>query len=315
MEQRRKTMYRYNEKLANKITDSYTISDALFNENMISHLEDNHQKAVLDFINKIKSKNPYWNFNILYQNLPTLKIEENYIKTTFIGASACYDWKRNIIYYKHLKDIFHELIHVSTFRTKGNIYLCGFNQAKKGIFGYDIGRGLNEGYANLLEEKYNKCFSWYVMEHSIVRNLDMTFNQMETFYNEANLNAMINLMGQNEARKDILDFIQKLDYINKYQKDTFKKVQREIIALYYECQLYTYRNFIYKLLNDIDSNKVTFDDANLQLRKMIILSPSKIFLGEEEKIHEVKYLIDLKNNIPDMRNIKKEDKQRLKLKV
>lgn len=193
------------------------------------------------------------------------------------------------------------------------VYICGFQQADlKRFGGYSIGRGFNEGYTSLLEEKYSRPFRWCVMERSIARNVSkLDGAQIEELYNKIDLNGLIVFLQNFESKKEALEFLQKLDYIHLHISSGNSRRIQEISDLYYECQLFAFRCYIYKLLKDLENGLIDFTMANAKLKIMIILSESKIiFKGTPLPIARLEELI---SNPIDLENITNNDIARFKL--
>lgn len=307
--------YNYNEKVQSKILERPQIPQVSFDYKLLSsRFEDIYLDLIMDFIESIKRSNPNWNFSTLYSNLSTISFAESNILTALNNEEAYYDWERNKIYYCNFAYLFRQLLYASTFTKKGNVYICGFQQADLRRFrGHSIGRGFNEGFTSLLEEKYFKSFTWSLMELSIARNIrKLGEKQIEDLYNKMDLAGLISFMRKFESEKEVFDFLQKLDYINAHQHST-RACSTEIPDLYYECQLFSFRCYIYKLLKELECGKIDFKTANSKLRLMINLSQSKLMLNG--KFIEISRLEDLISNPLDLENISSDDIARFKLKI
>lgn len=306
--------YNYNEKVKSKILTVPQISQVSFDYKLLSsRFEDIYLDLIMDFIESIKRRNPHWDFSTLYKNLSTLSFVESNFWTALNNTDSYYDWQSNKIYYNNLASLFHQLLHVSTFTQKDGIYICGFQQANlKRFGGYTIGRGFNEGYTSLLEEKYSRPFKWCLMEMSIARNVsNLDAKQIECLYNKMDLNGLIAFLQNFESEKEVLEFLQKLDYIHLHINSGNSRRIQEISDLYYECQLFAFRCYIYKLLKDLENGIIDFKMANSKLWIMIILSESKIiFNGKHLPIARLE---DLISNPIDLEHINKDDIARFRL--
>lgn len=303
-------MYKYSDKKGKIILPREQVPAISFDIELLEHLEPVEREWILSFINKIKSKNPNWNFNLLYCNLSTISFHhDNFLPENCTGI---YDIKKNRITYSKPTSIFHELLHASTSIKIGSQYYCGLEQIKKKILAHSIGKGINEGYTNYLESKYDTCYGWYVPEMEIVKNLNKAVPCMEEYYNNMDLLGLITYLERYFSKKDVLNFIEMVDYIYKYghRKDSSK--QEELKDIYYETQLYTYSCLIKKLIDDIDNERISIEDAQKQLNMAIILTLSNLMIGGN--LCEVKHLERLQRHIPDLGNITSEDAKIYKLK-
>lgn len=309
-------MYKCNDRISSKILEVPSTKTINFShKELSSHFDETYVDLILNFISTIKRKNPNWDFNILYNNLSTLSFKESHILTSLNRTDSYYDWETNTIYYQTFSNLFHQLLHVSTLTKKDGVYICGLEQADlRRFFGYTIGIGLNEGATYYIESIYASPFRWHLLEGSIVRNIDkLDKGSIEKLYNKMDLLGFITFLKQYESEKDVLDFLQKLDYVNLHQGTESTRKIKEVLDLYYECQVFAYRCYIYKLLKDIQDGVLDFDKANSKLRLMISLSESKLlFRGN---ILDINRLDSLGSNAPDLEHISKDDIARFKLMI
>lgn len=304
-------MYKYNEKKEKIIIPSPIITEVPFDMKLLEHLESFEREWVLSFISKIKEKNPTWNFSTLHKNLETLTFKKSNLAKE--QCSGLYDMNKNKIKYRTSTSVFHELIHASTSCIIGKRYFCGFEQIKKGVPTVTIGKGLNEGYTNYQESKYDTCHGWYIPEMDIAKNLNKPVPTMEELYNNMDLLGLITYLEKYTSKKETINFIEMLDYIHAYQLRLNTASSKEIIDLYYECQLYTFGCMIIKLLQDIENHKVTSEEAQKRLNIMMHLTLTIIMTGD--KMEEVSQLEKLQTQIPDLSHISKEDIKTYRLKL
>ncbi len=296
-------MYKYNTSKESFILPSIEVSKADFNDSLLEHLEPYEREWILSFIRKIASKNPNWNFDPFYNNLATLSFRKsNHFN---IGGTGSYDLKKNIISYSDETCIFHELLHTATSMIAAKRYFGGFEQITKGIFHKSIGVGLTEGYTNLLEGRYDTVHGWYCMEMDIAKNLNRSVSDMETYYNNMDLFHLVAYLERFTSRRDIIDFLEMLDYINRNQYKESDRLRKEIMDLYYECQVYTFRCMIMKLLDDIANNLITYEQAQEKLVFMINFSLSKAIIGK--KRCDIEPIEKLRGQIPDLIHISEND--------
>lgn len=169
------------------------------------------------------------NLKLLNSNIKTLKVKIKYIAPEILllkFATGKYKIKKNKIeIIKYFKDecTNHEFFHMATsfYDKKLNIGFCGFEQ----IFFYKkeaIGYGLNEGYTDLLSNRY---FNEEVDDTSYCYNVCMFFSkkleeivgqkEMEHFYLNADLLGLYKYLINFDEGTNIVTFIALLDYLYK----------------------------------------------------------------------------------------------------
>lgn len=165
-----------------------------------------------------------FNESFFYNNAISLKIE----KTSFLSKiyPGLYDIKNNIIHLTNNFEFPHELNHMSSTFYDGENYYSGFSQ--KGV-----GDGLNEGYTELLSERYFNKKDSYPVETKIMSNLEKIIgrDKMEYFYYTADLYNLIKELEQYDSKENIRNFINCVDILSN------------LIDNYFGCRMY---NFILK---------------------------------------------------------------------
>ena len=170
------------------------------------------------------------NLNLLNNNIKFLKIKIKYIAPEIFllrFASGKYLIKKNKI---ELIDFFkdgstnHELFHMATsfYNKKLKIAYSGFQQ----ILFYKnetIGYGLNEGYTDLLVNRYFKdkiqyrCYSYEVCTFFAEKLEEIVGRtRMENFYLNADLFGLYHYLLNFDTGENIVQFIIVLDYLLKH---------------------------------------------------------------------------------------------------
>lgn len=102
------------------------------------------------FVKRMKEVKPNFYFGYLEKNIESLKIKNK----LFLKSFGSYSIPDNVILLKpkhYFASIFHELMHMATrYRDADGVLKVGFYHVGNII----IGRGLNEGYTQLLTERY-----------------------------------------------------------------------------------------------------------------------------------------------------------------
>lgn len=160
--------------------------------------------------------------SFLYRNLSNVKISKSNFNISklnpLFSTVATYDTIRNKIATQDEKSIYHELFHLSSsyYAKDKNTIFTGFRQ-RNAV--HSIGKGINEGYTELLCERYfndKDINSAYYFGKIIVKSLEniVEKEKMENLYMQADLYNLINeLKKYNNEEEDIITFIKDLDYI------------------------------------------------------------------------------------------------------
>ena len=167
----------------------------------------------------------YLNYNI--KNLKISPIRFPKIKLKKINAIAYYNCKKNEIKYiksKKEQSLPHELMHMSsTVKEEDGSIFSGFSQkTREGEF-LLIGSRFNEGYTQLLTERYFPYASnvAYPIEKLITFQVEKILGkkEMEQMYFKADLMSLIEELSKYKSESDILNFICSVDFFeNIYTK-------------------------------------------------------------------------------------------------
>lgn len=178
------------------------------------------------FANVILSKFHYVNLTNFYNNLNEIRIDLYDLRTKnkyfHRGIFGYYDVKKNAI--KLDEDyvsaiIFHELFHMASSVYLNGNYYSGFRQYSSDDY-TSIGKGLNEGYTQLLTERYfghNDDFGKvYEYETFIAGKLEEIVGKfkMQELYLSANLYGLIKELNKYISYEEIINFIRCLDFLN-----------------------------------------------------------------------------------------------------
>jgi len=172
--------------------------------------------------------------NIFYNNLKSLKINQsNFIQKILNKINKRSGWyspdDNEINYVDRLeaKDtIFHELLHAaSSIEDKEeSISFSGFEQINCERW-QKIGRALNEGYTELLNQRYfSPVRDVYTMEVTIAKMIERIVGRekMTEMYFQANLKGLINELSK--YNENILEFLGHLDFLSTYMRIKDKSI-------------------------------------------------------------------------------------------
>lgn len=177
--------------------------------------------AFMEFVDIILSEFGDANLTIFYNNINEVKTgsSKGY---SFRYTDGYYDIEYNDIIFKednYLASIYHELFHMASSVSADNMYYSGFSQSS---YVHTFGDGLNEGYTQLLTERYfgeieSVCGS-YKYEMFIASKLEEIIGKpkMYKLYLGANLYGLIEELKQYSSYEEIINFMTCLDYIERY---------------------------------------------------------------------------------------------------
>ena len=166
--------------------------------------------------------------------------------------------------------IYHELFHVASSIIDGNTYFVGFSQYtnKKGI----IGKGLNEGYTELLTNRYfnsnNKSYQ-FEMQCAYLLETIVEKSKMENLYLNADLFNLKNIISEYNTEDNFTAFLTNLDIINDttysslyyyYNKEgTLNRYKEVLIFLVETYSKKLYLSYINGEINELDKDKLLSD--------------------------------------------------------
>lgn len=216
--------YKFNQSIPVRILpEQYLRYDDINFDNLISK---KFGELFSRFANVILSKFHYVNLTNFYNNLNEIRIDLYDLRTKnkyfHRGIFGYYDVKKNAI--KLDEDyvsviIFHELFHMASSVYLNGNYYSGFRQYSSDDY-TSIGKGLNEGYTQLLTERYfghNDDFGKvYEYETFIAGKLEEIVGKfkMQELYLSANLYGLIKELNRYVSYEEIINFIRCLDFLN-----------------------------------------------------------------------------------------------------
>ena len=231
------------------------------------------KEIVQIFKNKVSEEN----FYITMKNLQTIRINtiekdlkyylQNIITDSTMQAGNYNPYNNTITLFHKKKDILsHEFLHMASTRDK---YRCGFNLQTR--FNQEIGRGLNEGYTELLNKRIfnSKSFS-YFHNVKIARLIETFFDNpkdMENAYFNGNLEEILKQFlnyGTKEEFFQIMNSLDNLATTTSFIFNQFETIKTELN--------------LYKIIKrSKDQNKINNFEQILNENKLIKLLKSKKF--------------------------------------
>ena len=189
-------------------------------------IDEKYKSYIKEFVKKTSTN---FNFRNPNEKLKTLDLKQKTILQTllFPTSEAYYNDLNNKIYAgKRIEDsIYHELFHVFT-TYKENIFstVSGFNYIN---IHTDIARRLNEGYTDLLANRYFDSVVSYMIEANIARKTELILGEenMQDLYASNNLYAIIKYLSKFSSDEEAIAFISFVDKLSIYRNNIKKSIQ------------------------------------------------------------------------------------------
>lgn len=278
----------------------------------LSNIKARYREQVTHFIKVLMKERPSWDLVNLYNNINTLKINpKNWVYLySKVFTAGCYDSTTNQLFINNNKPstIFHELLHMASARLDKKKKISGFH------FGYNrlksIGVGLNEGYTDLLTERYftkqktaNAIYYW---QTHYARLLETIIGQekMTSLYFRADLNGLIREMSHYDTEENCWQFLKSLDFLSNYNNDEIAKLfitKNMIINKMRSVNEFLLTSYIRKQLDDLEQGLICFAEFEDNIKLYVAnLGTSSKFMGKEYEFWTLADIEDiLKNTIND----------------
>lgn len=238
-------------------------------------------KEILEFCKIVLQEFKKKDLSLFFNNINDLKLSSKKdMSDKIIGAAL--PGENIIIFDENNKyAIYHELFHIISSFVIKNKYFSGFSQGhytnsllKKGD---NYGDGINEGYTQLLTERYfdniDKIRNHYIFEVKVAENIEKIIGKkkMTSLYLNADLNGLINELNNYNSNQKVLEFIKRLDFIhnnfyNEIISNNKKQLIQESITFICEFLLKIYINY---LNEEYIKNKITQEEYIIKLNNYI----------------------------------------------
>lgn len=267
------------------------------------YLKEKYIKIIYNFYQTLSKRIPLELLNNFEHNISTLRIRET--KWLNSNVNAFYDTRKNmIVLNKNDNDLYnslyHELFHLSSTKIlKGQIY-SGLSQIISSFTNdFSIFEGINEGYTEILKQRYFQGKITYNIE-TIYAFLLETFigkNKMEQLYFNNNFYGLIGELKKYLSTEEIIEFINDADFISqnirKLSNNYIECQERLIKSMKFliKCQLKNLK----KSLIYCNSNNKNFKDVlnhSKELHKFILnktynINNHKYYLIDRRTIYEL----------------------------
>lgn len=240
-----------------------------------------------------------------FNNIKTVTIKRD-LSRFFSGDAGVYiGADQNSIYYLDKDSLYHELFHMASSSREGNINFDGLSQyyfirtGAKTISVSDIGDGINEGYTQLLTNRYfgngrkSYIYDKEVTYASRVEKIVGTDKMTEYYFNN-NLYGLINALAQYSNEERAQKFITDLDYVHKADMKLFsidRKKMKESINSIKEFLADCYMN---KLIGQYERREYNINDVARMYAEFLSAFTTSIRVGPFK--YEYQYGIEEKKH-------------------
>lgn len=188
--------------------------------------------------------------------------------------------------------IYHELFHMASSSSKDGIRYSGFHQTPLKLGTTPLGKGLNEGYTELLSRRYftydSPIIDAYKYQVFISEKIEQIIGKekMQSLYLNSNLKGLIDELKQYVSEEEIMKFISNTDFLIDHMNDKklklfeknmisncLKNINRFVIICYSK-----------KLQQQVKDGEISSNEEILQKLAEYISS-----LASNIKIHNHKY--------------------------
>lgn len=199
----------------------------------ISEIKDENFNEIINYFEKVLRENFTEEdlHNFLYnREWFSVVIKKFYLRNIFPfkKIDGQYDVKKNKIYLlKGLIDEskYHELFHLCSTDTDSNNLSTGFSLD---FDGYLIGNALNEGYTQVLTERYfeETIDNSYLYEKKMAISLEMIVGKkkMQSLYMNVNFFGLVEALEKYYTKEEIEKFLINMDIISEYDYKRFTSI-------------------------------------------------------------------------------------------
>ena len=238
--------------VAKKISIPPEIIDIEKNINL-DHISDSLKPYIEYFVDTLEANYDSDMLSIMYNNLNSLIVFEKdsqYAKKKHLEGT--YNSRRNsiIIFNNNIGiTLYHELLHMASTIFKNGVIYTGFHQRTYFGKNEDIGKGLNEGYTELLTQR---LFSneddriGYYFERFVASYVEELVGEdkMASLFFKGNLKGLIEELTAYNSEENVIFFIKCLDYFCRNWRDKSCHKNNDTAITY--CQYFIFDSYLNK---------------------------------------------------------------------
>lgn len=274
-----------------------------------SRFESKYRKDIEGFYN-VLIKNVDEDILIsFYNNIRELVIDDNYTKfSKFRKKAKClgtYSTDNTIEFFTEYEKpiLFHELLHLSSSCVREDKLYIGFNQILENS---DIGRGINEGYTEYLNQLYfkepsnSKKYYTYLKNTAALLERVIGHEKMQSFFFKSDLLSLVEELSEYCGPDKARDFIKYTDYVYRYFHDKDHFLQNDLIQ-------HAFVNINHILIeayyNKLKEDNINDHDFNMKLQEYLLLIPERFY--SEDKTYNIECAIDMKEYVESLKSREK----------
>ena len=267
------------------------------------------REVVKDFVDVMEREFPKEALANFYNNINEAKIKRN-AGVMLIESSGVYLCKKNKINVSEISSLYHELFHLasSSYDSETKLARAGFSQVyytlKAPFVGVNMGIGLNEGYTELLTQRYfgSKCKpnKYYRFEVNVASNVEKIVGEeeMKKLYLKSNLRGLIENLKQYASEEEVMQFVNSVDLVSRHFTDIFLFRNSKMKASITNVYTFLMKVYLTKLKRQLEGGTITIDEFVDQATEYIKALKTKIrFYGHTYKYMTVESLLDVTKEI------------------
>lgn len=263
------------------------------------------ETAINNFLKVLLSNFKEEDIPLLFSNLNTLSVKKyklnDYIFLNNLGAYYRSNVNIIVIRKNKLNVIYHELFHMaSSFYNKENqMIFSGFEQ--NSLFKKGIGKALNEGYTQLLTERYfsEQIEKVYNIEKSFAQIIEMIVGKekMKSLYFKVDLPGLINELQNYCDNDEIIKLLNDIDTLGEYSNNgKLKNVNdtQTLIDSYKSAYLTLMKCYAYKFT--LNNNQLTnesmyksFESFARKLGDSLVINGKNVSVFIQEELARIFY--------------------------
>ncbi|MBR4671630.1 MAG: hypothetical protein IKO78_00335 [Bacilli bacterium] len=267
------------------------------------------REVVKDFVDVMEREFPKEALANFYNNINEAKIKRN-AGVMLIESSGVYLCKKNKINVSAISSLYHELFHLasSSYDPEAKLARAGFSQVYHTLTspfeGVNMGIGLNEGYTELLTQRYfdGKCKpnKYYRFEVNVASNVEKIVGEeeMKKLYLKSDLRGLIENLKQYASEEEVMQFVNSVDLVSRHSTDIFLFRNSKMKASITNVYTFLMKAYLTKLKRQLEEGAITINEFVDQATEYIKALKTKVkFFGHTYNYMTVESLLDVTKEI------------------
>lgn len=246
-------------------------------------------KAHVDFFCRVLVENfPPEILSNFYRNITTLRV--NRTLSGIFNGSSYHSALKNYIEYIGKNDLFHELFHMASASYKDGIYYDGLSQyyfiysPNKKLRKSDIGDGINEGYTQLLTDRYfnkgrkSKTYSKEITCAKCVEKI-VGKEELRNCYFTNDLQGLIDRLAVYSGPEKAKQFIIDLDTIHKEDNKIVTRNRGKVQKALDSVKEFLATTYMNKLLNEYEKGLIDRETVTKEYAEFLSVFEPRVYVG------------------------------------